>query len=98
MHRRASTRDRAQAANPPASCVQSARPGLCSRKPRERAHRAPWRARRAAHALNGGASLTRIAVGDWHPPVAAERAGGDLDPGGRLTALVLGEVDEADYA
>ena len=39
-----------------------------------------------------------VAVGDRHAPVAAERARGDLDPGRRLAALVLGEVDEADRA
>src|SRR5271167_5099994 len=37
-----------------------------------------------------------IAVGDRHAPVAAERARGDLDSGGCLAALVLGEVHEPD--
>src|SRR3954447_16464930 len=36
-------------------------------------------------------------VRDRHPAVAAERLRADLDPRGRLPALVLGQVDKADH-
>ena len=44
---------------------------------------------------SNAASLA-VAARDRHPPVAAEGAARDLDAGRLLTALVLGEVDEAD--
>src|ERR1700730_10607209 len=59
-------------------------------------------ARRGAPALRSSRANTScsasIAVRDRHAPVAAEGAFGDLDAGGRLSALVLGEIDQADRA
>jgi len=57
---------------------------LCQKKPAapSRAHRS-W----SQNALEG--------VGDGIAPVAAEGAGGDLDPRRRLPSFVLGQIDHA---
>ena len=44
------------------------------------------------------AGLASVAIGDRHAPITAEGARGDLDPGRRLAALVLGAIDELDRA
>ena len=44
-----------------------------------------------------GGSAASVGVRDRHPPVAAERARRDLDPGRRLAALVLGPVDQREH-
>ena len=70
-----------------------------------RAHRRPGpplrpradERRRPAEARAPGGRLAAVAVGDRHPPVAAERRRGDLDPRRRLAALVLGAVDQSDH-
>ena len=51
--------------------------------------------RPAARARAEGSAA--VAVGDRHAPVPPECPLGDLDAGGRLPALVLGGVDEADH-
>ncbi len=76
----------------PAHSAGSAGPGGCWRRRSTQGRRAG-----AAQARRrGGLARSSVPVGDRHAPVAAEGAGGDLDPWGRLAALVLGEIDEAD--
>src|SRR3989440_12469461 len=85
-----------------ACCARSARSAACR-------HRTPARARQAARArtharwLCGrgtapGASTRSapIAVADGPAPVGSEGAFGDLDPGWRLAALVLGAIDQVE--
>src|ERR1700733_11426430 len=63
--------------------------------------RRPLQGRRAGAAQaprRGGRARSSVTVRDRHAPVAAEGASGDLDPGGRLAALVLGEIHEANRA
>ena len=81
-----------RSATPRASC---ARPSASrsSRRPRPTSLLAAAAGRLARQAQRAAA----VAVGDRQPPVAAEGARRDADPGRGLAALVLGAIDERDH-